>query len=78
MREPKPCRLPPIDTWLLISDGIEGPLTAGFRRALKHTDSDITDHEIERITNVQRDYLMNWFADTFIFDDSDFHDATPE
>lgn len=71
-------KLPRVNTWALISNGIEGPLTAGFRKAIKHTDSDITDYEIERITNVQRDYLMNWFADAFIFDDADFTDASPE
>lgn len=71
-------KLPRVNTWGLISDGLEGPLRAGFRKAIKHMDSDITDDEIDRIANVQHDYLMNWFAETFIFDDEDFTDASPE
>lgn len=59
--------LPPVDTWALVSEGIEGPLRAGFRRGVKHSDLVITDEEIERICEAQHNYLMNWFSDTFRF-----------
>ena len=61
--------LPPIKTWDLISDGIESPLRGGFYRGTKHMDISITDDQIETIISAQQDYLMNWFAETFRFDD---------
>ena len=60
-------KLPPVDTYALISDGIEGPLIGGFRRGIKHMDTDLTEEEIARICEMQHSYLMNWFADTFAF-----------
>ena len=59
--------LPLVDTWALVSDGIEGPLRGGFRRGIKHMDVDVTDEEIERICEAQHNYLMNWFSETFRF-----------
>lgn len=71
-------KLPRVNTWLLISDGIEGPLGAGFRKAIKHMDCDITDDEIGIIVDSQHTYLMNWFADAFVFDDEDFVDESTD
>lgn len=61
--------LPPVNTWGLISDGIESPLRGGFYRGIKYMDISITDDQIETIISAQQDYLMNWFAETFRFDD---------
>jgi len=63
--------LPPVDTWALISDGIEGPLRGGFYRGIKHLDVDLTDEDIRRITEAQHGYVMNWFSETFKFDDNE-------
>ena len=69
-------KLPPVDVWALISDGIDGPLYGGFRRGIKHSSLDITEEEIQRIIEQQNIYLMNWFAETFRFDDG--HDEEEE
>jgi len=60
-------KLPPVDVYSLISEGIEGPLIGGFRRGVKHMDTDMTDEDIARICEMQHDYLMIWFAETFRF-----------
>lgn len=63
-------RLPPVDTYRLISDGIEAPLRYGLRRAYKHATEPgpgPSDEEIDRIVAAQHDALMIWFCETFRF-----------
>ena len=63
-------RLPPVDTYRLISDGLEGPLRYGLRRAYKHAaEPGPSDEEIDRIVEAQHDALMIWFSETFRFPD---------
>lgn len=60
-------RLPPVDVWGLVSDGIEAPLRYGMQRGIKHMDTNLTDEQINRILEQQHLELMSWFADTFRF-----------
>ena len=62
-------RLPPVDTYRLISDGLEAPLRYGVRRAFKHSGPSLTDEEIDRLVAAQETELMNWFCETFRFPD---------
>jgi len=62
-------RLPPVDTYRLISDGLEAPLRYGIRRAFKHSGPDLSDEEIDRIVEAQHDALMLWFCEVFRFPD---------
>jgi hypothetical protein len=62
-------RLPPVDTYRLISDGIEAPLKGGFLRGIKHLDTNLTDQQIEWICEQQQSYLMDWFCETFRFEE---------
>jgi hypothetical protein len=64
-------KLPPVDVYALVSDGIEGPLIGGFRKGIKHMDTDLTCEQMERICEMQHNYLMMWFADTFLFNEED-------
>lgn len=59
--------LPPVDTYRLISDGIEAPLRYGIRRAFKHSGPSLADEEIERLVQAQADALMSWFCEAFRF-----------
>jgi len=61
--------LPPVDTYRLISDGLEDPLRYGIRRAFKYAGTPPSDEEIDRIVAAQHDALMLWFCDTFRFPD---------
>lgn len=58
-----------VNIWRLLDDGVEGPLRYGIHRAFKHSDNELNDATIERIVNAQHDALMNWFSETFAFDD---------
>ena len=60
-------RLPPVDTYRLISDGIEAPLRGGFLRGIKHLDTNLSEQQIEWILEQQHGYLMVWFTETFRF-----------
>ena len=62
--------IPPVDTWKLLDDGIEGPLRGGFYRGLKHQSGYVlTEEQIEYILEQQHNYLMNYFSETFRFGD---------
>lgn len=63
-------KLPPVDTWSFIYEGIEPELFAGFNRGIKHIDIPITDEQIRHICDCQHQYLMNWFAEAFQFPES--------
>ena len=59
-------KLPPVDTYRLVADGIEAPLRYGIRRAYKHaTGPGPSDAEIERIVEEQSRALLDWFCETF-------------
>ena len=59
--------LPPVDTYALISDGIESPIAYGIRRACKHGAVSLTDEQAELIAQKVHDELMIWFSITFHF-----------
>jgi len=59
--------LPPVDTYALISDGIESPIACGIRRACKHGAVTLTDEQAELIAQKVHDELMIWFSETFRF-----------
>ena len=59
--------LPPVDTYALISDGIEGPIACGIRRACKHGAVSLTGEQAELVAQKVHDELMSWFAETFHF-----------
>lgn len=60
-------KLPPVDTYRLISGGIEAPLRYGIRRAFKYAGEPPSDEEIDRIVEQQHDALMLWFCEAFRF-----------
>jgi len=60
-------KLPPVDVYRLLSDGLEGPLRYGLRRAFKHDVLSLTHQQEERLIGAQHDALMLWFSDTFQF-----------
>lgn len=60
-------KLPPVDVYRLLSDGLEAPLRCGIRRAFKHSGPALSDEEIDRLVEAQENELMNWFCDTFQF-----------
>ena len=62
-------KLPPVDVWSLISDGLDAPLRYGIRRAFKHAGPALTDDEIDRLVAAQASELLNWFGETFRFPD---------
>lgn len=59
--------LPPVDTYHLINDGIEGPIACGIRRACKHGAVSLTGEQAELVAQKVHDELMSWFAETFRF-----------
>ena len=61
--------LPPVDTYALISDGIEGPIACGIRRACKHGAVSLTGEQAELVAQKVHDELMIWFCETFRFGD---------
>ena len=61
--------LPPVDTYALISDGVESPIACGIRRACKYGAVTLTDEQVELIAERVHDELMSWFAETFRFGD---------
>ena len=59
--------LPPVDTYALISDGVESPITCGIRRACKYGAVTLDDKQVDLIAQKVHDELMSWFAETFRF-----------
>mgnify|MGYP000867255165 CR=1 FL=1 len=58
-----------VNVYKLVSEGIEAPLHFGIGRALKHGGPSMSDKEIERLVDAQMHELMNWFCETFRFDE---------
>lgn len=61
--------LPPVDTYALISDGIESPIACGIRRACKHGVVTLDDDQEQLILDSIHHELMIWFCETFRFGD---------
>lgn len=61
--------LPPVDTYALISDGIESPIAFGIRRACKYGAVTLDDQQVDLIAQKVHDELMIWFSETFRFED---------
>ena len=58
-----------VNIYRLVEDGIEGPLRHGIRRAFKHDGPGLSDEQIERLVDAQSHELLNWFCETFRFDE---------
>ena len=60
-----------VNVYRLVADGIEAPLRYGIRRAFKYSGPAISDEEIERLVDAQSQELLNWFCETFRFDEDE-------
>lgn len=49
----------------LLADGLEAPLRYGIRRAFKHAGPDLTDEEIDRLVEAQREEILGWICEAF-------------
>ncbi len=49
----------------LLADGLDAPLRYGIRRALKHTGPSLSDEEIGRLVEAQREEILNWICEAF-------------
>lgn len=53
----------------LVANGLGAPIRFGINRALKHGDTALSNEEIDRIVDCCENELLNWFCDTFSFDE---------
>lgn len=60
-------KLPPVDVYRLIDEGIDDSLRYGLRRAFKYAGEPPSDEESERIVREQHAALMGWLCETFRF-----------
>lgn len=58
-----------VNIYKLVSESLEAPLRYGIRRAFKHSGPALTDEEITRLVDAQETELLNWFCETFRFDE---------
>lgn len=58
-----------VNVYKLVSDGIEAPIRFGINRAFKHSERSPTDDEIARLEDCVNQELLNWFCETFRFDE---------
>ena len=67
--KPHACGCLRVNVYRLLVDGLESPLHAGLRHALKHLDSGLSDDVINRIVEQQENELLSWFCDHFHLED---------
>ena len=60
-----------VNVYKLVLESLEAPLRYGISRAFKHSGPAITDEEITRLVDAQETELLNWFCETFRFDEDE-------
>ena len=60
-----------VNIYRLVSDGIEAPIRFGINRAFKHDAPSLTDAQAERLEDAIHTELLNWFCETFRFDEDE-------